>query len=394
MARSVAELLPRPFAELTLDDVAAIVAATGTEERETLWFERKATVTPNSLSKACAAFANTYGGLLVVGVADEDDALVGIEPLAAEAQLWVKDTLRGLVLPMPPFRARWLPAADGRGVLLVLIEESSTTPHLLMRSGAIYVRNPGSSDPVPIGDQRRLLDLTACGERAIEQARNNARQAASEQPVYNPEWISEGWQPFETLALSATGVSADFETRIFDDRSAAAINAAVWGPLPTDARSNEQRWPLWDQEYVGVRRGWRPLMSFNNETVQEVATVDRSGTFRAARGSTTDAPDRLERLTVDGELRPWLTAALRAGRDLLTEYGAHGDLQLSYRLDLTTHGVWFESVQGANTFEPGRAIGVQFDWTFDDEDGAAVDRAVDRVFAELLRAVGHGPRNL
>lgn len=394
MARSVSEVLGRPFADLTLEHVAEIVASMR-DERETLWFERKASVTPNSLSKACAAFANTYGGLLVVGVGDDDDALVGTESRATEAQTWVKDTLRGWVLPMPPFRARWLPIRNGdRGLLLVLVEESSTTPHLLIRSGAIYVRNPGSSDPVPIGDQRRLLDLTARGERAIEQARNSARQAASEQPVYNPEWISEGWQPFETLALSATGVSADFETRIFDDRSAAAINTAVWGPLPTDARSNEQRWPLWDQEYVGVRRGWRPLISFNNETVQEVATVNRSGTFRAARGSTTDAPDRLERLTVDGELRPWLTAALRAGRDLLTEYGAHGDLQLSYRLDLTTHGVWFESVQGANTFEPGRAIGVQFDWTFDDEDGAAIGRAVDRVFAELLRAVGHGPRNL
>jgi hypothetical protein len=79
VARSVAELLPRPFTELTLDDVAQIIATTG-EERETLWFERKASVTTNSLAKARAAFANTYGSLLVVGVGDQNDALAGSSP--------------------------------------------------------------------------------------------------------------------------------------------------------------------------------------------------------------------------------------------------------------------------------------------------------------------------
>jgi len=108
MARSVSELLPRPFAELALGDVSQILANVG-EERETLFFERKASVTGKTLAKACAAFANTYGGLLVIGVGDEDDTLVGVPSIAAEAQLWVKDTLRGQVLPLPPFRARWLP---------------------------------------------------------------------------------------------------------------------------------------------------------------------------------------------------------------------------------------------------------------------------------------------
>jgi hypothetical protein len=108
MARSVAELLPGRFEDLTLDEVEGILAAHTGEERETLWLERKEQVTTSSLAKACSAFANTYGGLLVVGVRDKDDKLVGIKPLAAEAQLWVKDTLRAHVLPMPPFRARWL----------------------------------------------------------------------------------------------------------------------------------------------------------------------------------------------------------------------------------------------------------------------------------------------
>jgi predicted HTH transcriptional regulator len=76
MARNVAELLPGPFDELTLDRVSTILRNVG-EERESLFFERKASVNGNALAKACAAFANTMGGLLVVGVADDTDDLVG-----------------------------------------------------------------------------------------------------------------------------------------------------------------------------------------------------------------------------------------------------------------------------------------------------------------------------
>src|SRR5207249_1110110 len=53
-------------------------------------------------SKSCAAFANTAGGLLLVGVADGSDELVGTEQESAEAQVWVKDVLRGHLLPLPP----------------------------------------------------------------------------------------------------------------------------------------------------------------------------------------------------------------------------------------------------------------------------------------------------
>ncbi len=136
--RSVAELLPVPFDDLTLEHVPDLLVRAG-EERETIFFERKASVSNESLAKACAAFANTLGGLLVVGVVDDGDGLTGIERRAPEAQLWVKDMLRGHVLPIPPFRARWLPVAEaeGPGILLVLVAESSTTPHLLTRRGAI-----------------------------------------------------------------------------------------------------------------------------------------------------------------------------------------------------------------------------------------------------------------
>ena len=208
-ARSVAELLPRPFADLERDDVERMIANVG-EERESLFFERKAEVSdPAALAKSCSAFANTMGGLLLVGIADECDELIGIDQSSSEAQVWVKDILRGHVLPLPPFRARFIALSGERSLLLVLVEESSTTPHLLTRAGAIYVRNPGASDPVPISDQRRLLDLLARGEHARERAEERARSLAAEAPLETTRTL-ERLLPM-TLAVAPTGVAEGFE---------------------------------------------------------------------------------------------------------------------------------------------------------------------------------------
>src|SRR5713226_4495769 len=112
MARSVTELLPRPFAELELADIEALVGVPA-DERETLYLELKREATSdsarNKIAKSCAAFANTVGGLLIIGVED-DGTISGLDrPAGGEMQLWLKDVLQPRILPLPPFSARWLP---------------------------------------------------------------------------------------------------------------------------------------------------------------------------------------------------------------------------------------------------------------------------------------------
>lgn len=214
MPRSIAELLPRPFDDLTLDDVGAIVRDTELDQRETVFLEFKREPTPEKLAKSCAAFANTLGGLLLIGVAD-DGQVVGCQRPAGEMQVWVKDTLRPRVTPLPPFRVRWLSMddADDRGLLLVLVERSSATPHLLINLGAVYVRNPGSSDPVPIHDGRTLTELVARGDQALGAASSRVSSLLRSGP--SPD------DPFETLAggehvvLASTGISDGFERELF-----------------------------------------------------------------------------------------------------------------------------------------------------------------------------------
>ncbi len=252
MPRSISELLPRPFDELQLADVETIAAARG-EERETLFLALKETLAPDGIAKACAAFANTIGGLLVIGVAD-DGTFPGIERPAGEPQLWVKDILRSRVLPLPPYTARWLPLAEGaeQGLLLVLVEESSTTPHLLLQRGAIYVRNPGSSDPVPIQDQQRLLDLLGRGREAQAGA---VERAQIEAAAPRADQLSD----LERLTLIPTGIQATYPTRLFTsdaERVRTALARAYGEIVDQGPFAPEEQGPLYEQHAIShaVRR--------------------------------------------------------------------------------------------------------------------------------------------
>ena len=249
-ARSVAELLLHPFADLELDDVEKMIAAVG-EERESLFFERKAEASPAALAKSCSAFANTMGGLLLVGIADQCDELIGIEQCSSEAQVWVKDILRGHILPLPPFRARFIELSSERSLLLVLVEESSTTPHLVTRNGAIYVRNPGASDPVPISDQRRLLDLLARGEHARDRAEERARSLAAEAPLETTHAL-ERLLPL-TLAVAPIGVADWFERDLLEDKAGEERLRQAHGEH-NDHNQDYRHTTFWEQHSVAVVR--------------------------------------------------------------------------------------------------------------------------------------------
>jgi hypothetical protein len=383
VARSISELLPRPFGELTLHDVRQIVADVG-EERESLFFERKRQVTPASLAKSCAAFANTLGGLLLVGIADEDDELVGVDPIA-EPQVWVKDVLRGRLLPLPPFRARWLALGDDgeQGVLLVLVEESTTTPHLLTRQGAIYVRNPGSSDPVPIQDQRRLFDLAARGEEAQRSAANRALNVS----VRNS--FQHSIRPL-FFGLAATGTGSAFASRLLADADLEPLRRALGEHEDTTA---DARRPFWTQHSVRVERYAHPRLFPIDPARLEGVEVWRDGTLAIVRGRL-PRPNRPETeddrrdydMTMQESLTGQIQHCLHIGLELLLELGAHGDVAFAFQLPTGRYVQW----TGGRVIEIESDVVVR-DWLSFELDEKDEAEFAERIVAEVGRAVGIGP---
>jgi hypothetical protein len=372
VARSVSELLPRPFAELTVEDIRTIIADVAEEERESLFFERKRRVSSASLAKSCAAFANTYGGLLLVGIGDEDDELLGIDAIA-EPQVWVKDVLRGHVLPLPPFRARSLSLEEDRALLLVLVEESSSTPHLITRQGAIYVRNPGSSDPVPIQDQRRLLDLEARGEQALSQAKKRVDEVLAGHSFPGTVYP-------DTLAVAPTGVSERFEQGLFGRGADLEPLRRALGEH--EDHVNDARRAVWAQHSARVER-WTRLQVGGAR--REGIEVWRDGPLVIQQGVAREEhepeDDGLRREELAARLRRYLNMALST----LLELGAHGDAELV-----------FHQPAGRRIFTPERVLTLRHDVivrrsTSLDLDEQGRNDLVEEILAEIDRVFGIGP---
>src|SRR5712671_6040263 len=138
------------------------------QAQESLFIERKAKVPSEGLGPSVGSFANTLGGILILGI-DDDGNVVGFEPPGrADLADWVRERLRAELDPIPPFVADVF-EYEGKSVGLVKVAESFDTPHITA-AGAVYVRVPAGKQP--IADHRTLLELSRRGEQAEREARN------------------------------------------------------------------------------------------------------------------------------------------------------------------------------------------------------------------------------
>jgi hypothetical protein len=205
------------LADLTLEDVERML-----ELDETLFVEHKRGVGDkgnHQLVRAVAAFANTLGGWLLLGVHKREP--VGGDPPWADETItlvdFVRDRLRGEIDPLPPFEARVIAHPKGP-VGVVRVYESSDTPHVALHSGAVFVREvagvgdasdtgkPGAGvrgertyDATKIRSSAHLRELAGRGRRAAE------RVATLVDPARTLPLISEG------LGLSFERVEARIE---------------------------------------------------------------------------------------------------------------------------------------------------------------------------------------
>lgn len=205
------------LADLSQDDLGRML-----DLDETLFVEHKRSTADEGTSglvRAIAAFANTLGGWVLLGVHEKkpvneppDWALPGAPPLVD----FVRDRLRNEVDPLPPFEAKVMEHELGR-VGVVRVYESSDTPHVAIRTGSVFVREvagvrdatkpgkPGAGrhgdrtyEVTQIRNRAQLLELAARGKAAAE------RVAGLVDPAH-PLPLVSSHLPFKLDALPRRG---------------------------------------------------------------------------------------------------------------------------------------------------------------------------------------------
>jgi hypothetical protein len=141
------------LADLSPEDLTRML-----ELDETLFVEHKTGVgdnTAHGLMKAVGSFANTLGGWVLLGIKDSkpleevpDWAKSEAPPLVD----FVRDRLRHEIDPLPAFEAKAMTLPAGPRIGVIRVYESTDTPHISIRSGAVYVREvAGDKDTAAIG---------------------------------------------------------------------------------------------------------------------------------------------------------------------------------------------------------------------------------------------------
>jgi hypothetical protein len=263
------------FRSLALADVIADIGQVRRliDEGETLTVERKEQIPSDGLGPTVASFANTYGGWLLLGVADSTKKVTGFDPGRGDFQDKVRHWLRAEIDPLPPFAAQALPV-DGSVIGIIRVYESADRPHIAVRTGGIYVREPGGKRAV--SDHRELLQLAQYGREIEADARRRLDALPYPMQALN---IPELWmgpriafsEPMSRqLVVRATPMTP---STAFAERALAAATGQFCGDLALEVFPGQPPTdPLqWSRNQSYSQRGF--MMMLNHPSAAETSSV-------------------------------------------------------------------------------------------------------------------------
>lgn len=169
----------RPIKEIEYNDVLDF-CATKTKENEVLDYKEDF---PKKFEKTIAAFANTFGGLIIVGVAEEDGFPVD-NPSGIKYTNGLEERVTNIVISniypaiFPDIQV--CKPVKGKTFVLIQIAQSSNTPHSIANRTKVYLRTGNVSKPERLVDMDELHWLTRNREVSTD-LRHSIRERAFDQ---------------------------------------------------------------------------------------------------------------------------------------------------------------------------------------------------------------------
>lgn len=192
-------LLHKPIASLSHEDVMEFLSLRLPEGTQ-LDYKEDIPAQPSKLAQTLAAFANTLGGVLLIGVREGTDK----HPLVPSPGIPLR---RGLVeqiqrvavdhlspVLVPEVGVVRIPGSDERCFLIVRVPQSLQAPHAIANGREIYVRRGDSSQPEALAELRWIEHLLE--RRAIPEQRRRSllnRSLARFEAVHH--YASQGHPP-------------------------------------------------------------------------------------------------------------------------------------------------------------------------------------------------------
>ncbi len=161
-------LYTKPITDITWDDVEAFCAE-GIAENAYLDYKEDF---PSNLQKTIAAMANTFGGLILIGVEEDDSKpvtpIAGIAYAKGLAERVTNKILGNIIPPVFPETAVCTDESEAKAVVVIRIPESDHTPHAIAQNTKVYLRTGNVTEPHDLATIDRVEWLRDRRERAVE----------------------------------------------------------------------------------------------------------------------------------------------------------------------------------------------------------------------------------
>jgi len=125
-----------------------------------------------SLSKTIAAMANTWGGLIVIGVEDIDSK-PKLPVKGIQFREYLREQINNIILGniTPPIfpEVQVCSSDDGKtGLIVIRVLQSNMTPHAIRGNTKVYIRTDTSNEPEELATVDRVLWLVNRREKSVQ----------------------------------------------------------------------------------------------------------------------------------------------------------------------------------------------------------------------------------
>lgn len=161
-------LYTKPINEIRYEDV---VDFCNQKIKENINLDYKEKI-ESSIAKTVSSMANTWGGLIIVGVEDDDSA-PKLPAIGMEFKEHVEEQINNIILgninpPVFP-EIKICKSTDGKYMFAIIrVCQSNITPHAIQGSTKVYLRTNTSNEPEELATIDRVLWLTNRRQKSID----------------------------------------------------------------------------------------------------------------------------------------------------------------------------------------------------------------------------------
>ena len=166
-------LATKPLNDIVWDDIVAFC-----EQKipENIVLDYKANIT-DKFPQVLSSFANTLGGIVLVGVSDDDSKPV-LPLTGMDKNEGLEERITNIILGnvTPPFFPEAIfvenPDDDTKGILVIRIQQSHETPHATHKNSRVYVRANNVTDNYEQADFDKIEWLRNRRSKSLELREN------------------------------------------------------------------------------------------------------------------------------------------------------------------------------------------------------------------------------